>query len=43
MKALVMQKPGEFIMEDRQKPIPADGEVLLKVLRVGVCGSDDLQ
>ena len=40
MKALVMLKPGEFAMEDRPKPVPADGEVLLKVLQVGICGTD---
>ena len=40
MKALVMTKPGEFAMEDRPKPVPKNDEILLKVLQVGVCGTD---
>jgi 2-desacetyl-2-hydroxyethyl bacteriochlorophyllide A dehydrogenase len=40
VKALVMRKPGEFALEERTKPVPRDDEVLLKVLRVGVCGTD---
>lgn len=40
MKALVMRKPGEFAVEERNKPVPRDDEVLLKVLQVGVCGTD---
>jgi 2-desacetyl-2-hydroxyethyl bacteriochlorophyllide A dehydrogenase len=40
MKALVMKNPGEFAVEEREKPAPKDDEVLLKVLRAGVCGTD---
>jgi len=40
MKALVMKNPGELVVEERPKPTPKEGEVLLKVLRVGVCGTD---
>ena len=40
MKALVMTKPGELVFEDRPKPSPKDGEVLFKILHVGICGSD---
>ncbi|MDR2096303.1 MAG: zinc-binding alcohol dehydrogenase family protein [Treponema sp.] len=40
MKALVMKNPGEMAIEEREKPIPKNDEVLLKVLRVGVCGTD---
>jgi 2-desacetyl-2-hydroxyethyl bacteriochlorophyllide A dehydrogenase len=40
MKALVMKKPGEMAIEEREKPIPQNDEVLLKVLQVGVCGTD---
>jgi 2-desacetyl-2-hydroxyethyl bacteriochlorophyllide A dehydrogenase len=40
MKALVMTKPGEFILEDRPKPEPKNDELLLKVLQAGVCGTD---
>jgi threonine dehydrogenase-like Zn-dependent dehydrogenase len=40
MKALVMKKPGEFAIEERAKPRPKNDEVLLKILQVGVCGTD---
>ncbi|AEF80515.1 zinc-binding alcohol dehydrogenase family protein [Leadbettera azotonutricia] len=40
MKALVMAKPGEFNIEDRSRPEPKNDELLLKVLQVGVCGTD---
>ena len=40
MKALVMNKPGEFVFEDRPKPVPKDDEILIKVLKVGICGTD---
>ena len=40
MKALVMTKPGEFSFEDRPKPVPKNDEILFKVLKVGVCGTD---
>jgi 2-desacetyl-2-hydroxyethyl bacteriochlorophyllide A dehydrogenase len=35
-----MKKPGEFAIEEQEQPIPRDGEVLLKVLQAGVCGTD---
>ena len=35
-----MTKPGEFAFEDRPKPVPKNDEILLKVLKVGVCGTD---
>jgi 2-desacetyl-2-hydroxyethyl bacteriochlorophyllide A dehydrogenase len=40
MKALVMTKPGEFALEERPRPEPKNDELLLKVLYVGVCGTD---
>ena len=40
MKALVMSKPGEFVFQDRPKPVPKDDEILFKVLQVGICGTD---
>jgi threonine dehydrogenase-like Zn-dependent dehydrogenase len=35
-----MTQPGAFAIEERQKPVPKNDEVLLKVLQVGVCGTD---
>ena len=40
MKALVMQRSGEAAVEVVPDVVPADGEVLLQVRRIGLCGSD---
>lgn len=40
MRAAVLHAPGDIRLEEVAKPIPGAGEVLLKVVAVGVCGSD---
>jgi 2-desacetyl-2-hydroxyethyl bacteriochlorophyllide A dehydrogenase len=40
MKAVVCASPGRLQVVDRPLPVRADGEVLLRVRRVGVCGTD---
>ena len=40
MKAVRMYKPGDLRVEDVPVPVPGEGEVLLKVMACGVCGSD---
>ncbi|MBQ0059167.1 MAG: alcohol dehydrogenase catalytic domain-containing protein [Lachnospiraceae bacterium] len=41
MKAMVMHEfGGKLVLEDIPKPVPADDQVILKVLKVGLCGSD---
>ena len=40
MQALVMRGPGDVVVASVQEPQAAPGEVLLKVKRVGLCGSD---
>src|SRR5882762_5112518 len=40
MKALVMQQPGEAAVESVKDAAAANDEVLLKVRRIGFCGSD---
>src|SRR5690348_15427456 len=40
MKALIIQRPGQAAVETVPDPIPADGNLLLKVRIVGFCGSD---
>jgi 2-desacetyl-2-hydroxyethyl bacteriochlorophyllide A dehydrogenase len=41
MKAIQLEKPGSFRTIDVEAPrAPGPGEALLKVLRVGVCGTD---
>ena len=40
MKAAVYHSSGDVRIEDRDIPTPLAGEVLLKVLRSGMCGTD---
>jgi L-iditol 2-dehydrogenase len=40
MKQVVMTAPGEIEVRDVDRPRPGPGEVLLRVRRIGVCGSD---
>ncbi|HEY4008197.1 MAG TPA: NAD(P)-dependent alcohol dehydrogenase [Pseudonocardia sp.] len=36
----VLDRPGTVRVEERRRPVPGPGEVLVKVAAVGVCGSD---
>ena len=40
MRQAVMTAPGQIEMRDVPMPAPGPGEVLLRVQRIGVCGSD---
>jgi alcohol dehydrogenase len=41
MKAIVLEQPGRFIQADLTDPgHPAAGEAIVRVRRVGICGSD---
>ncbi len=40
MKAAVLKRPFEVVIEDRPVPEVGPDEVLIKVMAVGVCGSD---
>ncbi len=40
MKAVIINNPGEVEVIDIEKPVPKDGEALLKILYGGICGSD---
>jgi L-iditol 2-dehydrogenase len=40
MKQAVMIRPGEIEFRDAPVPIPGKGQVLIRVRRIGVCGSD---
>ena len=40
MKALVYTNPNEVTYRDEPDPAPADGEVVVGIDAVGICGSD---
>jgi 2-desacetyl-2-hydroxyethyl bacteriochlorophyllide A dehydrogenase len=40
MLSIVLEKPGQFVTADQPAPRPAPGEALVRVHRVGVCGTD---
>ena len=40
VKAVYMKKPGEVSLIEIDKPIAKEGEVLIKIHRVGLCGTD---
>lgn len=40
MKALVCDEPGRLSLVDRQPPVRAEGEILVRIRHVGICGTD---
>lgn len=40
MRAAVLRAPKTITIEERPEPVPGDDEVIVKVVSVGVCGSD---
>ena len=40
MKALVLEEIGKLEYKDVEKPVPKNGEVIVKVMAAGICGSD---
>src|SRR3954469_18415022 len=40
MRAFVLTAPGECAVQDVPRPVPAAGEAVVDVERVGVCGTD---
>jgi 2-desacetyl-2-hydroxyethyl bacteriochlorophyllide A dehydrogenase len=40
MDVVVCTEPGDLKLEERPKPARADGEVLVRIRRIGVCGTD---
>lgn len=40
MKTLVCTKPGEFAYEDREQPQLQKGQAIIKIKRIGICGTD---
>ena len=40
MRALLCVKPGELAVVERSRPSPGPGEVVVRIRRAGVCGTD---
>ena len=40
MKAIICERPGQLIAESRSNPQPRAGEALVRIRRVGLCGTD---
>jgi 2-desacetyl-2-hydroxyethyl bacteriochlorophyllide A dehydrogenase len=40
MRQVVLQQPGEFLLRQVPDPIPAAGDVLVRIRRIGICGTD---
>jgi 2-desacetyl-2-hydroxyethyl bacteriochlorophyllide A dehydrogenase len=40
MKYIVCEKPHEFLLKEKLMPVRKEGEVLLKIKKIGVCGTD---
>lgn len=40
MKYIVCEKPGEFILKEKAMPTRGAGEALLRIKRIGICGTD---
>ncbi|MGC6430025.1 MAG: zinc-binding alcohol dehydrogenase family protein [Jejuia sp.] len=40
MKYIVCEKPGEFLLKEKDAPIRKSGEALLQINKVGICGTD---
>jgi 2-desacetyl-2-hydroxyethyl bacteriochlorophyllide A dehydrogenase len=40
LKAVVCDEPHKLSIGDRRAPTPGDGEVLIRIRRVGLCGTD---
>jgi len=40
MKFIVCQEPGSFLIQEKEKPQLKEGEALVKMKRIGICGTD---
>jgi len=40
MKTLTCETPGKFVMSEQPVPVPKEGEALVRITRVGICGTD---
>lgn len=40
MKSIVCEQPNQFMMIETEQPVPKKGEALIRVRRIGICGTD---
>jgi 2-desacetyl-2-hydroxyethyl bacteriochlorophyllide A dehydrogenase len=40
MKYIVCEKPGQFLLKEKEAPYRKQGEALVKISQVGICGTD---
>ncbi|MFY0654025.1 MAG: zinc-binding alcohol dehydrogenase family protein [Cyclobacteriaceae bacterium] len=40
MKYIVCEKPGQFELKEKPSPVRKEGEALLRVNKIGICGTD---
>ena len=40
MKYIVCETPGKFLLKEKEAPVKAPGEALLRIKKVGICGTD---
>lgn len=40
MKAVNLEKPWEISVAEVEKPVPKEGEALIRIMSAGICGSD---
>ena len=40
MRYIVCEEPGQFKLKEKMAPVRKDGEALLKIKQVGICGTD---
>jgi threonine dehydrogenase-like Zn-dependent dehydrogenase len=40
LKAAVLVEPEKILIKEIAKPQPKDGELLVRLMQVGICGSD---
>ena len=40
MKYIVCQEPGTFILCEKKPPVRKEGEALLRITKIGICGTD---
>lgn len=40
MKYIVCQEPGSFALEEKNEPAKKEGQALIKIKKIGICGTD---